>query len=1026
MGTISSGVGLISGLDYSTIIDQLIAIDARPRDILSQRVNTVDAQKTAFTEISARLTALLGRLTSLSSRSAFTATTSRSSLPDVLSATTSTTTRPGTYTFRVRALATTYQAISQGFRSADTALPAGSVTIESAQARVDRATALDALNGYQGIQRGAFRLTDATGAAATIDVSDARTLADVVDRVNSAGIGVRAALDGDRLKLISTTGGELRVHEVSGGRTAASLGFDAARSYSATGELTGANLMYLTADSPLAALNDGLGVQRLRAGTDFTINAGGSTLAVSLSDILRTDTRLERLNHGRGVELGTIKINTRDGFATEIDLSGAKTIQDVTTAIEDATRDAEGNARVSVVLTGSRLVLNDRTTMPENAVNTARHVFKVEDVSGQAARDLGLAGVTATDAGRLSGNNILFTDTIGDVLAAINYAAGNFDSADDADPAVLARLSSDGQRIELALNAPATPGSLELIAGTNSRALTDLGLTAGVYDFETSATVRGQRVVGGIDTVLLRTLNGGNGLAGGVFSLTHDGQTVTVDARNAATLRDVMDAVRAAVAEHDLGVDVDYDATGTRLTLTASAGSGAVTVQDVDGNMAETLGLAGSGTNLRGANLQRRYISESTRLADLNGGRGVGSGKLRITDSSGRLSTINLSSTSDLTLGDVIKSINDGAPGVTARINDTGDGLVIIDRAGGTQTLKVEDDGGTVARDLNLRRTAVDGRVDGSFEFTYTLNGQESLNDLVSRINADGRIATASLFNDGSGITPYRLSIGATGSGSAGELILDGTGGFDFRTLTRAQDAAITLGEGNGLLLTSSTNTFSNVIEGLTLNVSNVDDRAVTVTVGTDVDVVVTALKGFVEDFNATTKRIKEVGSYDLASEKAGVLLGDSAISTIESRLLAMVSGSSASGTSVTRLSQVGITFTDGRTLAFDETAFRNALAADPEAVIRFFTDEDTGRAVKMKSTLESLSGSEGVIKRRNAALDKQREALTTRITQLTELLDLKKARLTKQFIAMEQAMSTLQAQGSALAGLASLVPSST
>ena len=38
MGTITSGVGLVSGLDYQSLIDQLMAIEARPRDQLLTRV----------------------------------------------------------------------------------------------------------------------------------------------------------------------------------------------------------------------------------------------------------------------------------------------------------------------------------------------------------------------------------------------------------------------------------------------------------------------------------------------------------------------------------------------------------------------------------------------------------------------------------------------------------------------------------------------------------------------------------------------------------------------------------------------------------------------------------------------------------------------------------------------------------------------------------------------------------------------------------------------------------------------------
>src|SRR5262249_32968075 len=162
-------------------------------------------------------------------------------------------------------LAAAQQTVSRGFSSTSAPLPDGTISIESARARVNNATKLDELNGFAGVARGSFQTVDASGNTKTVNLSDAVTLRDVVDRINAAGNNVRAAIRNDHLVLTETTGGELRVREVEGGRVAADLGFGDSNSYGQTGRIDGTNLMYLATQTPLTALNDGNGVRTARA-----------------------------------------------------------------------------------------------------------------------------------------------------------------------------------------------------------------------------------------------------------------------------------------------------------------------------------------------------------------------------------------------------------------------------------------------------------------------------------------------------------------------------------------------------------------------------------------------------------------------------------------------------------------------------------------------------------------------------------------------------------------------------------------
>lgn len=1001
MSSIFSASGLVSGLDINSIVDNLMRIEARPRDQLQSRIGTLDQQRTAFLEVSARISALLGRISALSKANSFRATRASSSAADVLSATTGDNVAPGAYQFIVRGLASTHQLVSSGVRDAAAPLGGGSLTIESARARVNRAARLDELNGYTGVQRGAFQITDGDGSTATINLGDAVTLDEVVERINAAGIDVEAEVRNEALVLREANNGVIRVREVSGGRTAADLGFGAGLQ-SATGTLAGASLARLRDASPLSGLNDGRGLRRIAGGGDFRVTgSAGQQFSVDLSGILNANTRLERLNAGRGVQPGEIRITNRQGRATTIDLAGATTIGQVKERIDAA------NAGVTVVLNAGRLLVSDSTSATSGTL-------KIEDVgSGGAARDLGIAAVS--DSNKIEGRTVLMIDTLGDVLRAINYAHGN-------DGSVRAALDPQGQSLSITDTGDGSTGRVILEALNGSNALRDLGFAGG--DYSSDEPARGARIASGINTTLLSSLNGGRGLAAGTIHVAAGAAAFDADLSGAVTLQEVVQRINSAAGAANAGIEATIDSTGTRLQLAnIDGGTTAIQVTDISGGFAAASGLdrAAQDGVVRGSNLQRQWINENTRLAELNAGRGVAPGKFRITDSDGRAAVVDLTSTAT-TLADVMRAINDSAVEVTARINDSGDGLLLEDTAGGTGTLKVEDQGGTAAKDLNLLGPAAASRIDGSYELSITIGAADTLNSLVGRINEKTAFARATVLNDGSPVSPYRLNIAAAQSGAAGELIVDaGALGLNFSTLSRAADARVLVGSSGeaGLLITSASNTVTNVVNGLTLNLSAVSEDPVTVTVDRNYETVLTALKGFVTDFNAATERIKKLSDYDQTSNQSGPLLGDGTIQTIENRLFRMATGqvSGVSG-NFTRLSQIGLRFGDGGDLTFDETRFKEAFARDPEGVIRFFTDATNGVASKLKKDLDAITDKGGLIDRRGKAIEQQKTALSGRVDDLNDLLERKRERLLRQFRAMEEAIAGLQSQQAALGSI--------
>lgn len=1010
MGTITSRVGLISGMPIGDIVDQLMAIEARPLVQLQRRQGEIDSIRTVFMELSARLLALKTATSRLDERDFFRQARVNSSNENVMLATVEAGAAPGTYTFQVRSLVTTHQLISRGYADQDrTPVGAGVLTVEIGGGDLARSTSLETLNGQRGVRIGTIRITDRSGASGDVDLSAALTIDDVLRAINSqTAVGVRASVAGDRLVLTDLTGqttGNLTVQDIGGGYTAADLGIAGSV---ASETLVGQDVHYITDETALSLLNDGNGVGRAEGVDDFRITLrDGTQIDVGLSDRLRFETSLAALNSGAGVRLGTIRITDRDGTSTEVDLSGAQTIRDVTDAI------SASGVNVTVSLVGSHLLLTDGTGNEEGE-------FKVEDVDGYAARDLGIAGQIEGSA--ITGSDIYRVATMGDVVRAINLDSDNTGALE-------ASLSSDGARLVLEDTSWGS-GAVTVESLNDSQAAGDLG----ILGVSSTGTVTGQRLWGGLNTVLIRSLNGGSGVDLGTVRITdRSGAAATVDLSNVETVWELLDALNGA----GVAVSAGLNGSGTRLVITdGSGGTGNLVIEDVSGSAAADLGIAVNDavTEVSSGNLQLQYISEATRLEDLNGGRGVGVGKFRITDSSGQSSVIDVTGDHVATLGDLIRRINGAMVGVEASINATGDGLLLTDVAGGTGRLKVEDEGGgRVAGQLRIAVEAAEGEstIDGSFELRIELDGDDTLADVVAKINSAGGSVSASLINDGSSVNPYRLTLRSEISGTAGRMVFDvGQTGLELNTLIEAQDAVVFLGGAqsqNPVVISSSSNSLSGVIDGVTLDLVGVSSGSVTVSVTEDMDSVCNDMGGFVDAFNSVIDRMNELTSFNTETMKRGLMLGDPTIERIRRELYNMVSGSVDGATGrFTRLNQVGVTIGSGAKLQFDEQRFRDAHEADPASVEDLFVLSEAGLGVRFDSVLESLTDKfDGLLARKDDSLEKMRGLYEDRIESMQELLDGKEQRLLAQFYAMESALAQMQSQQAALSSLLYIPPAS-
>jgi flagellar hook-associated protein 2 len=164
---------------------------------------------------------------------------------------------------------------------------------------------------------------------------------------------------------------------------------------------------------------------------------------------------------------------------------------------------------------------------------------------------------------------------------------------------------------------------------------------------------------------------------------------------------------------------------------------------------------------------------------------------------------VGISSESIHTIGDVIDTINNQGLDIEARLNDAGDGILLVSTGSSNGSIRVQDLNSTTAADLRIVGqsvateigTAEKQAIDGSTTFKVTLNGQTKLSDLVDDINALNAGVSAGKFSDGGSLNPFHLTLLSQRPGRAGELLIDTSAlGLGFEESAKAQDAKLLLG----------------------------------------------------------------------------------------------------------------------------------------------------------------------------------------------------------------------------------------
>jgi flagellar hook-associated protein 2 len=289
-----------------------------------------------------------------------------------------------------------------------------------------------------------------------------------------------------------------------------------------------------------------------------------------------------------------------------------------------------------------------------------------------------------------------------------------------------------------------------------------------------------------------------------------------------------------------------------------------------------------------------------------------------------------------------------GALGLTAGAGTAGTaGKVQVD-GGAEQTLNDVNPGASVV--LNAPAGTVTAVISGglragSLTVKNVATGDGSLATVAANINNAGAGVTASVVQVGP--NAYRLQISSNSVGAANDANVAASefngaiGGLV--QLTAAADAQVTVGSGPGAYtVTSSTNTVSGLLPGVTLNLKATTAAPVTVTVGRDAGKLADKVEALVEAANKVKKAIDAVTRYDPDTKQGSPLTGDASarrvITTLQTALSSAVPWANPGSPGL-----AGLSVDKEGTFTFDRAKFSAAFDADPTGMTRAFTQGGTG-----------------------------------------------------------------------------------
>jgi len=232
---------------------------------------------------------------------------------------------------------------------------------------------------------------------------------------------------------------------------------------------------------------------------------------------------------------------------------------------------------------------------------------------------------------------------------------------------------------------------------------------------------------------------------------------------------------------------------------------------------------------------------------------------------------------------------------------------------------------------------------------------------------------------------------------------------------TAAQDAEFSI---NGTAATSSTNSVTSVLPGVTLSLSaTATGSSQTLNVAADTSAQETDIENFVTAYNTLVTTMSSLTSFDSSTSTAGPLLGDSMLNTIRNTLGALIGSGVSSGGTTTSLGSIGITLNTDGSLAVDSTKLDTAVQSNPAGISALFTASGS-IAAQLNSNITSFTQTGGIIDTRTNAINADITNIQDQQTQLTAYAALLTTQYNNQFTALNTLMTQMNSNSQYLTQL--------
>lgn len=971
--------GLASGLDTEGLISKIIEAERAPLNQLEQKRNTLSYQKSILQDINLKLYGLQNKATDLIFSKTFNSKSVTSSSDKLINAVANTGAKVGSYTLRVKQLASATNVSSAGRLGG--AIELGE-NLQSSKSLGGANTKLSNL----GIAPGDLRLTIGS-ATADFTVNPDASVQNLINSINNT-ISGNANMSGKAIAGYDQKTNRVRVTLLDSNKTLSltDLSGDVVdKMFSGTGNFT------LTRDQPsrdsnLISIRSGLQTTLRDLGVDslsaITIQRqGGSAVTLDLSsaglDLDSTASEfISAMNHRIDaspdlVKGGAVTGNPADRLVEFKYDQGTGKLVLANTSTTDVTKFTLGTSagNLPMMLFGNTTV----TSTMDAGQKLANETFSSAITSGNITID----GV------QIAINNQ--NDSLQNVLSRITSLTG-INAAYDSEKDTIRLTRKDGSTLPIGLGG----------ANDTSNFLSVTGLISGSQT--TAAVLKSGTTLGfsAADALAqdLETLGLVAAGTSGQMKLTVNGTEHAIDWNSTDSLARVMERIDAISGVESAWYD---DASHTFQIRSELKGSSAtLKLEDLSGGLAGSLGIA-SGTTATGLDTgstlesSRPLSSLQTSAILTNAGfaEAITAGTFTINGA-----TFTISNPGSVTLDSLMTTINNNI------------------RAG----VKAEFDANTGKFMLTSKQTGNTSIAIGSS--TDTSNFLSALG-LITAPQSVGKNAIFSVDGMYGGADIVRQSNEVTDVISGLALTLKGTTTGSGETITIAADT-----ESSRKGIDAFIESYNEVMEVIYTKLTERKD---------------TSLEALTEAEKQALSN-EELEAYQ---EKfaVGLLAGDTTLSSVRSRMRVALAGVVGGVDKLfDSLSDIGITTGEigsdyqttqvGKLSITDEDKLTEALTNNPEKIAALFATDSSsesgkGIARRLKDMLNEFTKTDGILTLRvgrsgvtnsDSTMDRQITLLNKQIDRQEERLSDREESLLKQYAALETAMSKYQSQADAFA----------